>query len=162
MRKTRTTRIADQDWVLVQHPATEGLVVLRNMSTLIGQAIGALSKSDGGAKGLLDLDIGLEAIGRIAEELLSKLTDEKVAWLVKLILKYVQDKDGPLFPPPDGSGKVQPDRFDEVFSGNYLALAKVVSWVLKENFSEVFQSTGIAGLFRGSMPAEKKSDGLRD
>jgi len=158
MRKTRTTQIGGQQWVLVEHPATEGLSILRNISTLAGQAIGALTgakpSSPLEAGSILALDIGIDAIGRVAETLLERLSDEKVVWLIKLICKYVQDKDGPLFPP---EGK---ERFDDVFAGSYGLLGQVVAWVLQENFSEVFLSTGIGELF-GAGPGKNLGESLR-
>ena len=151
MRKTRTKQIGGQQWVLVEHPATEGLSIMRNISTLAGQALGALadvkpsSPLEVGA--LLALDLGLDALARVAEQILERLSDEKIVWLVKLICKYVQDQDGPLFG-PDGK-----ERFDEVFAGSYGLLAQVIAWVLQENFSEVFRSTGIGALL-SPLPAQ--------
>jgi hypothetical protein len=111
---------------------------------------------EGGVDGDAEIDTALFA--KVAQGLLSKVDDDKLTWLIKLIVKYVK-RDGE----PVGEGA-----FDDAFAGAYDTLYRVVAWVLKENFASVFQSTGIAsfleavpGMAKDSMGHASKSASAR-
>ena len=118
-------------WECGLFSATEGLKILTKLTKAIGPALGAALGGAGSVTGLLDSDIGADALGKALAILKDSLDEDDTVALIKRILK----QSGACC-----DGKPVDATFDIVFQGRYATLFKVLAFVLKTNYADFFDS----------------------
>ena len=130
--KEHTTVIDDKTYTCKTFPATEGLIILPKLISLLGEEIANLVFATDN-KQLEELmnspDVLIAMVVRISE----KVAENDGLLYLKDLLKYTtceQIKVGDAEIP----GSVY-ERFDTHFAGEYLHMFKVVSWVARASFA---------------------------
>ena len=116
-RKSQERAIGEGVWTVTQFPATEGLAILTRLLKLVGPAMGAISRGEGG---------NVE-VGTFIALLIERLDEAETIALVKRLLKDTR-KDGREILP----------QFDLEFMGNYHTLLNVLGFVLEVNYGDFF------------------------
>ena len=124
-------------YVFHLHPAEEGIdvilpKVMRILSNSAGPIIDAVSDSKVEGESVLDMDIGIGSVGSGLAKGIQAFTDELIKAggtnFLKEVLKYsVRYSD-------DGTGKKAYTAFNEIYTGNYGELSRVIFQIIKANF----------------------------
>lgn len=131
-RKSQERAIGEAVWTVSQFPATEGLAILTRLLKLVGPAMGAISRGEGG---------NVE-VGTFIALLIERLDEAETIALVKRLLKDTR-KDG---------REVLP-MFDLEFMGNYHTLLAVLGFVLEVNYGDFFAAMNQQGSSSQPAPA---------
>ena len=147
MQTATTVTVGERDYTVTTFPAFKGLSYLQKLMKVFGPSLGEIM-SNVAADGEVDLEnfsIEDEALSKAISLLTENLDKSNVAQLAQEMIKEAVTING------------QTVRFDQEFSANYGALIKLLTAIIRENYSSFFDESGFGGL-RDMLPQPRSND----
>lgn len=143
MQTATEVTVGDITYTITTFPALKGLTYLQKLMKIFGPAIGQIISQ--ASEEATEVEVEEEALSKAIALMSENLDKDDVATLVKTMVVEAVTISG------------QPVPFDQQFSANYGALIKVITAILKENYSSFFGESGFGNL-SGLLPLPQQND----